>query len=52
MILAGIVLAGGGVSWREDLGKDPGSLCGGISSGGVPRVPRGDGDGVGGLGHL
>ena len=44
--------AGGGVSWREDLGKDPGSLCGGISSGGVPRVPRGDGDGVGGLGHL
>ena len=50
MVLYGA--AGGGVSWREDLGKDPGSLCGGISSGGVPRVPRGDGDGVGGLGHL
>ena len=44
--------AGRGVPWREDIGKDPGSLCGGISSGGVPRVPRGDGDGVGGLGHL
>ena len=38
MVLYGA--AGGGVSWREDLGKDPGSLCGGISSGGVSPVSR------------
>ena len=44
--------AGGGVSWREDIGQDSGNLYGGISSGGVSGVPWGDGDGVAGGRYL
>ena len=44
--------AGRGVPWREDIGKDPGGLHGGVSPGGVSRVSRGDGDGVGNFGYI